>query len=201
MTDLSPTAYWPALADPVLDGQRLFRQLLAALSEPGTVQQLDAPQPPEDGCGAALWGSLLALCDPEVKLCFGEGLDSPNLRASLAFHTGAKSTADSRQADFAVIDAAAPFAADDFRLGEPIAPERSTTLLVRVERLDSAPVWRLSGPGIPGERHLDIGACHPSLLAALQANSDSFPCGLDVFFVCGDRVVGLPRSTRIEEVR
>ncbi|MNE25343.1 Alpha-D-ribose 1-methylphosphonate 5-triphosphate synthase subunit PhnH [compost metagenome] len=201
MTDLSPAAYWPALADPVLDGQRLFRHLLGALSEPGTLHVLDAPQPPQPGYGSALWGTLLALCDLEVKLWLAPGIDSPNLRASLAFHTGAKVCADPREADFAVIDAAAPFDESAFRLGEAIAPERSTTLLVCVEKLDERGGWHLDGPGIPGSRELDIGACHPTLLAALRANRQRFPRGLDAYFVCGERLTGLPRSTRIQEVR
>jgi alpha-D-ribose 1-methylphosphonate 5-triphosphate synthase subunit PhnH len=200
MTDLTLSHFWPALPDPVLDGQKLFRQLLNALSQPGTVHELHGPVPPQAGMGSALWGGLLALCDLEINVWIAPEMDSSGLRSSLKFHSGCRFCDDPEDADFAVLDAAAPLYIDAFRRGDPKNPERSTTLFIRVEQLVTDRGWHLSGPGIPEQRRLDIGASHPDLLAALRANRPTFPCGLDVFFVCGERLVGVPRSTRIEEV-
>jgi alpha-D-ribose 1-methylphosphonate 5-triphosphate synthase subunit PhnH len=127
MTDLSLNGLWPSLPDPVLDGQKVFRQLLGALSEPGTLHRIDAPTPPQAGIGAALWGGLLALCDLDIRVWVAPEMDLPGLRASLRFHTGCRFCDDPEDADFAVLDAAAPLFVDAFRRGDPQNPERSTT--------------------------------------------------------------------------
>jgi alpha-D-ribose 1-methylphosphonate 5-triphosphate synthase subunit PhnH len=53
---------------------------------------------------------------------------------------------------------------------------------------------RLTGPGIETEARLSLPE-----VAAFQANRARFPLGFDCFFTCGDRVAGLPRSTRVQE--
>jgi alpha-D-ribose 1-methylphosphonate 5-triphosphate synthase subunit PhnH len=58
----------------------------------------------------------------------------------------------------------------------------------------SATGARLTGPGIETEAYLSL-----SETAAFTANRAQFPLGFDCFFTSGDRVAGLPRSTRVTE--
>jgi alpha-D-ribose 1-methylphosphonate 5-triphosphate synthase subunit PhnH len=58
----------------------------------------------------------------------------------------------------------------------------------------SATGARLTGPGIETETRLSLPE-----IAAFQKNRARFPLGFDCFFTCGDRVAGLPRSTRVQE--
>ena len=51
---------------------------------------------------------------------------------------------------------------------------------------------RLTGPGIEAEAALNLPE-----LAAFEANHRCFPLGFDCYFTCGDRLAGLPRSTRV----
>lgn len=190
---------WPALADPAHDSQRLFRQILAALSEPGTLHALAVAEPPQARLGAALWGALLTLCDLETKIWIAADLDSPPLREALTFHTGARITNDPANADFALLTPESFDPDIPFALGSDSYPDRSTTLLIAVERLENIEGWRLSGPGIPGQRTLDIGggAACDTLMTRLAANRASFPCGLDAIFGCGGQLAAIPRSTRV----
>lgn len=196
-------AAWPGLAEPAHDSQRLFRQILGAMSEPGTLTTLalSAPPqaPPSDALGAALWGAVLTLCDLETRVWIGADLDSPALREALTFHTGARLVDDPALADFALLTPDSFDPATPFAVGSEAYPDRSTTLLVVVEALANQMGWRLSGPGIAESRDLDIGdsAGCQALMERLCANRASFPCGIDAIFGAGDQLAAISRSTRI----
>ena len=70
----------------------------------------------------------------------------------------------------------------------------TATLIVEMERLvNHGPA--LSGPGIALVTWLSLPET-----AAFHANHAMFPLGFDCLFTCGDRLAGLPRSTRVEKV-
>ncbi|MEQ6889742.1 phosphonate C-P lyase system protein PhnH [Halomonas sp. CS7] len=193
------TMRWKAFPDPVHDGQRQFRRVLAAMAEPGTLQIAEAPAVPDDAAiGAALWGTLLALCDLETRLWIAPGLEAGGLIEALGFHTGCRVTAAPEEADFALVTPATlSAAAPAFAEGSDAYPDRSTTLLVVLDALAEEGPWRLAGPGIPGTRTLEVGAAAP-LMRRLAANRARFPRGLDAILTCGERLVAIPRSTRLE---
>ena len=214
-TEMTRDLVWPGLTDPAHDSQRLFRQILGALSEPGTLTTLALPAPPQmapsDALGAALWGVVLTLCDLETRIWVAADLDSPSLREAMIFHTGARITDDPADADFALLTHESFDPQTPFAVGSDTYPDRSTTLLIAVPRLendanggtngadDEDNGWRLSGPGIAESRGLDIGdtaGCR-ALMTRLAGNRASFPCGLDAIFGCGARLAAMPRSTRI----
>lgn len=193
---------WPTLNDPVHDSQRLFRQILMAMSEPGTLHALDASHPPAGEIGPAVWGTLLTLCDLDTRIWIADELDSPSLREALVFHTDCLLTHEPAYADFALVTPAALVRAPDFALGSDDYPDRSTTLLVVLESLSEEGGLQLSGPGIPVTRTLGLGdrqAVRP-LVDMLRTNRRFFPCGLDAILTCGTWLAAIPRSTRIEEV-
>ncbi|SDL06685.1 alpha-D-ribose 1-methylphosphonate 5-triphosphate synthase subunit PhnH [Modicisalibacter muralis] len=188
---------WPALTDPVHDSQRLFRQILQAMSEPGTLHELCAPCPPRDASiGPALWGALLTLCDLDTQLWIDPALDSPELRDALHFHTGCRLTQDATLADFALVTPDTLAREIDFAIGNDSYPDRGTTLLVAVEYLSDDGPWQFSGPGIETQRCLGVGNAH-ALMSRLSVNRSRFPCGLDAILACGTRLAAIPRSTRI----
>ncbi|GAA0640290.1 phosphonate C-P lyase system protein PhnH [Halomonas beimenensis] len=190
---------WPAFSDPVHDGQRHFRRVLAAMAEPGTLHVAAAPAVPEDAAiGPALWATLLSLCDLDTRLWIAPGLEAGGLTGALSFHTGCRLTAAPEDADFALVTPgtlAEP--APLFAEGSDAYPDRSTTLLVVLEALAEGDAWRLAGPGIPDTRGLDLGEAGP-LMTRLAANRARFPRGLDAILTCGERLAAMPRSTRIE---
>ncbi|HEX7200702.1 MAG TPA: phosphonate C-P lyase system protein PhnH, partial [Dongiaceae bacterium] len=83
-------------------------------------------------------------------------------------------------------------------LGEEEYPDRSATLVIEVTSLEEGGPLILSGPGIADRRQLSLGGLAPSFLADWAANHALFPRGVDIFFTCGTRLCGLPRSIRLE---
>jgi alpha-D-ribose 1-methylphosphonate 5-triphosphate synthase subunit PhnH len=185
----------PGFGDPVDDAQRVFRVLLDALAGPGRPlslgEPLQVPPPFATGTGAI----LLALADYETPLW----LQTPDGEAAawLRFHCGAPLVEDPAQARFAVVDRPAdmpPLSA--FAQGEPEYPDRATTLIVQVPGFRDDGLC-LEGPGIPGTRPVGIDGLPSAFWAAWREGRARAPLGVDVFFVAGDRVLGLPRSTRV----
>jgi alpha-D-ribose 1-methylphosphonate 5-triphosphate synthase subunit PhnH len=190
-------------AAPVHDAQAVFRAVLDCLARPGTVQPVPAlpAGAPFQATAAAV---LLTLADHETTVWLDAPLAAqPEVAAYVRFTTGAKIVDDPAAATFAVVSAPVampPLAA--FAQGSPEYPDRSTTLIVIVDRIDAAPTSEalaLSGPGIRGRAHLAFAPRPADLADQLVANRDQFPRGVDLI-VCGPGIVaGLPRSTRIGE--
>jgi alpha-D-ribose 1-methylphosphonate 5-triphosphate synthase subunit PhnH len=183
------------LADPVHDAQAAFRDALRALSRPGEVVVCATPAPPV-ALMPATAALLLALTDHETPVWWQR--DGTGLAAWLRFHTGAPPTADIRQALFAVLaDAAAVPALDTFAAGSDEAPDTSVTLLVEVPSLAEGSLAEWSGPGILGTRPVRIAGLNDGFWAEWADNHARFPQGVDVLFVCGTQLIGLPRTTRV----
>jgi len=182
-------------ADPVRDAQAAFRDALQALSRPGLVVECEVAVPPLGlmPAGAAL---LLALTDHETPVWWQR---NGGLSDWLRFHTGAPPAAAPQEAAFALIADAAtvsPLAA--FGAGSDEEPDASATLLIELPSLDAGPPTTWSGPGIQGTREVRL-ALPRHFWSQWSDNHSRFPRGVDVLFVCGTRLVGLPRTTRVEE--
>ena len=90
-----------------------------------------------------------------------------------------------------------PFEA--FQQGTAEYPDRSATLILQVQSLDGGgPGLVLTGPGINGQARIAPGPVPNDFVARLRANLALFPRGIDLLLVAGNRIVGLPRSTRVE---
>ena len=177
-------------ADASIDAAIGFRAALNAMARPGTIETLKGATPPTPLSTAA--GSLiLVLCDAETPVFLGESHDNRDVRDWITFHTGAPFT-DASTAQFAVgtWDALQPLTA--FPVGTPEYPDRSTTLIVEREELGTGGA-HLTGPGIKDRASLTL----PDI-PQIQQNAALFPLGLDFYFTAGDRLAGLPRTTRVE---
>ncbi|MGJ3261727.1 MAG: phosphonate C-P lyase system protein PhnH [Salinarimonas sp.] len=201
LPDAPADALAPGFADPVLDAQAVFRAVMQALARPGTPQMLvvgvSAPAP----LTPALAAIALTLADHEAPLWLDAPLAAaPAVAQWLRFHTGVRIVADGRDAAFALVcdpAALAPF--DRFALGEQAYPDRSTTLVLACDRLETRDGLVLEGPGIQGTARLSAAPLPADFAARWRANGALFPCGVDVLLTAGDRVVGLPRTTTIRE--
>jgi alpha-D-ribose 1-methylphosphonate 5-triphosphate synthase subunit PhnH len=190
------------LPDPVDDAQRIFRSALTALSEPGRVLQL--PVALESVCrqlggavGPAALGLLLALADGDTPIWLDRKA-SP-VAAFLGFHTGAPIVERPMESRFALIaDPAAGPNLAAFDRGSVDYPDRSATVIMEVGHVLSGGQIGFSGPGIPTRRYLAIEGLPANFIADWASNRSLFPCGIDVLLSCGDRFLGLPRSTALE---
>jgi len=190
----------PGLADPVHDSQAIFRVVLDALARPAQIQTL----PPHLGQGmadvpSAALAVLYTLCDYATPIWLATAHDA--LSDALRFHTGAPLAATQDQATFAwIADPAAVPPLANFAQGSAESPELGATVLIQVEAFDNGPALLCRGPGIENStpfapRGLRAGIWHERAELAT-----AFPCGVDLLLICGNRLVGLPRTTVIEEV-
>lgn len=178
-------------SDPSLHSARAFRDILEAMARPGHIVTVAGAAPPEP-LSVAAGVVMLVLADGETPVYLAGGLDTEEIRSWIAFHTGAICV-NAERATLALgrWDDLQPV--HRFRPGAPDFPDRSATLVVEVEQL-AATGARLSGPGIHGESRLNLPET-----AAFRANRERFPLGFDCLFCCGERIAGLPRSTRVED--
>lgn len=188
-------------ADPVFQSQAAFRALLAALSEPGALHEVSGDAPAPDGLDRAAATTLLTLADYETPIWLPPVLREGSAGAWLRFHCGAALVDEPAAASFAVIDGASPAPLlRDFNLGHDQFPDRSTTVIVACAGLGRGSPVTLSGPGIAGSRQIAPQGLRPGFWAEVAANAQLYPIGVDLILTCGDALIGLPRSTRVEEV-
>lgn len=169
--------------------RRLFRVILDAAARPGTIAEL---RPLLQGA-PAISGVLATFCDASQTLADPDRL----LSAADWSFLGARPEEPSR-ARFVLADGAMPLGAWTPALGTLEAPDLGATLILRVARLGEGAAWRLSGPGIPGERLLRVSAWDEGWIEARARWCGQFPLGCDLLLADAQRVVALPRTTRIE---
>lgn len=186
----------PGFADPVHDAQACFRAVLEATAHPGRIVTVAGSLPGGAALSPAARAVALTLCDIDTPVW----LDAASAAEAgyLAFHCGAPLALSPAEARFAfVTDAGALPPLADFALGSDEYPERSATLVIEVADLAEEAGTVLRGPGILGERRLNVSGLPARFWAERAALAELFPRGLDVLFTSGSRLAALPRSTRV----
>lgn len=182
--------------EPVHDAQACFREALEALARPGTVRELSSARPAPGLCAAAA-ALALTLADHDTPLW----LDAATRMATdyIRFHCDAPIAQHPQNAAFAFLDARERMPApSDFAQGSDAYPDASATLVLSVEALGEGEPLQLSGPGVADRVTLKVRGLPSTLLDYWRDAERRFPRGLDVFLCSGNRLCGLPRTTRIE---
>ncbi|WP_268800843.1 phosphonate C-P lyase system protein PhnH [Pseudomonas huanghezhanensis] len=194
---MTATLLQPAFADPVLDAQRSFRAALKALAGPGVPQHLLPEQVPPhlEGLAAASHALCLALLDIDTPLWLAPRFDTQAIRANLTFHCGCPIVSDRQNARFALLDDSQLHDLSGFDLGNDRYPDQSCTLLVQLPSLEGGRALAWHGPGIQSTHEVALPLTE-SFWNERDSRND-FPRGIDVFFLAGSELMGLPRSTRV----
>ena len=182
----------------VFDSQAVFRQLLTAVANPGTIMDINldltCPDPLHPAAGAV----LLTLMDFETP--FWSDIDhiSDSIQW-LRFHTGAPYTRIKHQSLFALCTDCEIL--DDpalFNPGTIESPDISTTLIVQTGGMDDAGRIKLTGPGIESPKFLKLNGITDKFMKSRSELCLSYPLGIDMIFVCGHTLTALPRTTKTE---
>ena len=190
-----------AFADPVLSAQATFRAILDAMARPGSVQPVAAvlspPRPLNKGAAAV----ALTLCDQDTPVWLDTELRADETLCEwLRFHCGCELIDDPAGAVFAFASRAVDVPSfDEFNIGTADDPDRSTTVVLQVEALSSAPGLVLTGPGIRDRRTLWAEPLPGDMAHRLTLNRSLFPRGIDLILATQDAVAALPRSVRVLE--
>ena len=188
----------PGFGSPVRDSQQVFRRVLAAMSEPGSVHDIAvelAPPAPLDPATAA---ACLTLLDFETPVWLDTAADSDEVRAWLRFHCGCPLAADAGAARFAVLAAPAAMPAlAGFQLGSEAYPDESATLIAQVASLETGEAVALSGPGIEERRDFRPAGVAEGFWKQRRELEPLFPQGVDLVFASGASLAAVPRSTQV----
>ena len=188
----------PAFNDPALASQAVFRTVMEAMTRTGLPRPRTARLTPPAPLSVTAAAVALTLLDYETPFWLDQGLAGGEVAAWLKFHTGAPLTENPAQAALAFIsDPAAMPDFETFAQGSNEYPDRSSTLVVQVARLDQGERLALSGPGIACRRSFAAAPLPQDFRARLAANRELFPRGVDLILVSADAVAALPRSLRV----
>ncbi|MBR9827530.1 MAG: phosphonate C-P lyase system protein PhnH [Oceanospirillales bacterium] len=187
-------------ADPVQASQQVFRSALKAMSEPGTLMQIDYLQQAPKGLDLSTWQLALSVFDPDTRVWLSPSLAASDAVVSnLRFHCQCPLVETPAEADFAIaLHRELPLLIE-LNWGTAEYPDRSTTLVVQVPALSDETYWTLSGPGIEHTRALRIAGLTEPFRSDLIRSRQRFPLGIDTFWCCDNRLTALPRTTLIEE--
>jgi alpha-D-ribose 1-methylphosphonate 5-triphosphate synthase subunit PhnH len=184
-------------ADPVHDSQSTFRAIMRAMARPGSVERVIPDFAPPASLAPAAAAVCLTLADFETPLWLSPSLAADGeAGAYLRFHTGAPSSTPSGAA-FALVHPRDGVDLGDLAQGTAEYPDRSTTLILLCDGLDTAGPLTLAGPGIRGTRRFGFAPMPDDFLQQWARNRSGFPLGVDIILAAGDRIACLPRTTRI----
>ena len=186
-------------ADPVHDGQAVFRAVLDAMAGPGRVVDLPSRVTPPAPLNEAATAVCLALLDFETPLWLDEA--ASRAAEALRFHCGCPVVEAPEAAAFALIaDPRRMPPLDAFNPGLSAYPDRSATLILQVETLRPGAGVRLSGPGIRTGAALEVAPVPDGFWEQVRRNHALYPRGVDLIFAAPEALAALPRSTAVAVV-
>ena len=187
------------LFDMAFASQAAFRALMDCLSRPGEIRTLDgvgAPAPMAPATAAL----VRSVADYESPIWLDPAFSAaPAIAEWIRFHTGAPVVASPDKAAFALVaDALALPGFMQFAQGTEEYPDRSTTVIVQVDRF-AGETLTLQGPGIKTTRAFAAEPLPSGFAQRLRDNCEMFPRGVDLVLVAGHEIAALPRSVRVVE--
>jgi alpha-D-ribose 1-methylphosphonate 5-triphosphate synthase subunit PhnH len=187
--------------DTAFASQAAFRAVMDCMARPGEIKTLDGIDAPAPFAPATA-ALVQSLADFETPVWLDESFaGSLDVTDWIRFHTGAPIVTDPCDASFALI--AQPHALPGFTRfaqGSEEYPDRSTTIIVQIERF-AGPALTLQGPGIKTRLAFAAEPLPGDMAERLRDNREMFPRGVDLVFVAGHEIAALPRSVRIAEAR
>lgn len=192
--------------DPVRASQHLFRVVLDALANPGTIRPLVVhPQVAQSGEPFSPWlaSALVTLLDHEVSLHVVEGQSHAGLGPFLQRRTRV-AFAEAGSAAFVVAHGASMPSdlPERARRGSLAYPDDGATLVIEVASFEPDAAGsiglHLTGPGIEHERTLHVAGLAIEVIESRARANAGYPMGVDLLLVDGaGQVVGLPRTTQV----
>jgi alpha-D-ribose 1-methylphosphonate 5-triphosphate synthase subunit PhnH len=197
----------PAFTDEATDSQIIFRNILKAMSEPGTIIDIDRSfvqynrhysKNIHQKKLSYLWSIAQTLLDSDCLLFICPSISDEFFLQSLAFYTGVNFTYDIKQADFIFMSIHELKDLNDLNCGDVEKPHLSSTALVYVDAMSAQEQIILSGPGIKESKPLALAGLDEEKISILNNNYKLYPCGMDFIFCSETSMTAIPRSTKIK---
>lgn len=180
------------------DSQIIFRQVLAAMANPGTITDINIDLCTPKSLDPAAGAILLALLDFETPLWSDLDNNSEDIQW-LKFHTGAPYTYIKNNALFGLCHEYDTLELPDtFNCGDIESPHESTTLIIQTRGINKKKNLCLTGPGIKNQTFLELKGIKQSFFNKRAEIFKDYPLGIDMIFVCATSFVAIPRTTKLE---
>lgn len=159
-----------------------YEALMWAMSRPGLLRTLP-------GTGQAL--IVETLIDRECAV-YCEDADLAQIANRVGAHMVTPDAAD----HLFLSQAPEPAMLASLAMGSDMYPDGGATLVVPVT-IGAGPQLRLTGPGVNGDVTIAVEGI-PAAFWAERERTMRYPMGFELFLIDGDKVLGLPRSTKVE---
>ncbi|MGY4688340.1 phosphonate C-P lyase system protein PhnH [Salibacterium sp. K-3] len=190
----------------VHDSQAIYREMLEAVSRPGTISNIQtvSPKLPDPHVNPGMMGIALTLLDGETS--FALVPESLTLSSYIHHKTGSREEKPEKADYIFLYDLSLDFSfagvVETMKKGTLTNPHDSATLIVQVESFTAnhQASYVLSGPGIAFESRIHIEGMPENWEKARQSANREFPTGIDLFFISEDaEIMSIPRTTRIKK--
>jgi alpha-D-ribose 1-methylphosphonate 5-triphosphate synthase subunit PhnH len=182
--------------DTVFDGQKVFRLILEAVSNPARIVNISEYANKLPGDRRAFLAVAMTLLDNEVSFnSCGDGALSDEI-ASLTLAV----RGEIESADFVFIGYPNDIkdAIENVKCGTPADPHKSATVVIRNGNGSTYPM-KLSGPGIDGHTTVQVTRTVKYAVTLRDARNYEYPQGIDMLFVSNNgELFAIPRLTRME---
>tara|TARA_Y100000588_G_scaffold388645_1_gene489330 strand:- start:147 stop:773 length:627 start_codon:yes stop_codon:yes gene_type:complete len=188
-----------AFENPINESQNTFRHILKAMSEPGVIRNPESKLSVPSPLYLATAAVGLTLLDFQTQVWVDIPHDHDVIKY-LKFHTGMKLTENPYEADFALVFSI-PRQLDSFNLGSDSYPDASATLIIQTKTISTNGNLILTGPGIKSSRNLGLPEIPSAFWSQRVELQKLFPRGLDLIFTTNHKLVAIPRTTIIKQLK
>lgn len=186
--------------DFVHDAQKVFRELLSAMANPGQIRGIKKQAEKFTGDYAALLALGCTLLDNEEKMYVEK---NPGLSSELHNLTLCKE-ADLDQADYVFLSSEMNYGSmeqilKNVRHGTYADPQESATIFLLCGQVEGEETMTLKGPGVKGERKLPVCPYIKKVIRLRNNLEIEYPLGVDLVFA--DRsgnLIGVPRLIKLD---
>ena len=141
MQAVNTSRLWPPFSDPVMQSQQVFRLILKAMSEPGSLVSFDhhvsfdnSPQTGASNIAPASFITALTLLDQDTRVWLSNIMGTPDFIDNLRFHCGCRLMESSLQADFVFMSIDEWSSFEGFKSGSDENPHYSATLIIQAAK-------------------------------------------------------------------
>lgn len=187
--------------DFVYDGQKIFRELLSAIANPGMIKNISNEVDKFQQAYAPLLAIGCTLLDNEEKMYVEK---NPKLAAELHNLTLCGQT-KLDQADYVFLSAELNYGSleevlRNVKHGTYADPHQSATVILLCSSIDGAEQLNLCGPGVKGMKTVWVSSYVKKVIALRNSLQIEYPLGVDLVFTDqAGNLLGIPRLTKIAE--
>ena len=175
----------------VFDGQKVFRKVLEAMSNPGRKFSIAEQAERMYGVNSAFLALAMTLLDNEVSF---QACGNEELAENISLLTLSKEVS-LEEADFIFVERKEQLdeVFEKAKYGTLADPQKSATVIIKVED-NGENVWNVYGAGIDGTLKLEVPETAQRAMELRDAQGYEYPQGVDLVFVTEEKdIFCIPR--------